>query len=289
MSAPIMLKTYYHLTKPGIVYGNALTTIAAFLFASQWHVDVGTFVGALLGISLVIASACVFNNYIDRNIDKVMARTKKRALVSGAVSGQAALIYATVLGLIGAGVLYWYTNLLTLGVALFGFFAYVVVYGIGKRKTVHGTVIGSISGAVPPVVGYCAATNRFDAAAVLLFLILVCWQMPHFYAIAMYRRNDYAAAHIPVLSVVKGMHATKLYILVYILLFMVACGLLTVFGYTGYVYLIAMSLLSLYWLKKGAAGITAHHDIQWARNMFGLSLAILLAWSVLISLDRFLP
>jgi heme o synthase len=283
------LRTYYQLTKPGIVYGNSLTTIGGFLLAAEGHVVWRTFMAAVGGLAFIMASACVSNNYIDRDIDKLMLRTRSRALARGTISGWNALLFSALLGLAGALLLFLYTNLLATCIALFGFFAYVVIYGIGKRRTVHGTVIGSISGAIPPVVGYCAARGSFDVGAMLVFLVLVCWQMPHFYAIALYRRSDYAAAHIPVLPTVKGIRAAKLHILGYIFAFMAAAALLTVFGYTGYTYLAIMALVSLYWLRKGVSGLHTMADEQWARSMFGLSLLVLLLWSALLSGNAFLP
>ncbi len=259
------------------------------MLASKGHIRVGLLLATLLGTSLVIASACVFNNYIDRDIDKHMARTKKRALVTGLIPGPIALTYATVLGLLGFLILSIYTNWLTVALGFVGIFSYVVLYGIGKRRSVHGTLVGSISGAMPPVAGYTAVTNRFDSGALLLFLILVFWQMPHFYAIAMRRYNDYAAAKLPVLPVKKGMKTTKVQILFYILAFSVAAGLLTVLGYTGYIYLIVMAGLGLYWLWLGLKGFKASDNTAWAKKMFLFSLIVILGFSIMVSVGSRLP
>jgi protoheme IX farnesyltransferase len=277
--------TYYWLTKPGIIYGNAITAGAGFFVASKGHVSLSLLLAMLIGLSLVIASACVFNNYIDRDIDAVMARTRKRALVKGLVSLRHALAYATILGLAGAMLLAAGTNLLTLALALAGWFFYVVVYGIAKRRTVHGTVIGSISGAVPPVVGYAAVTGHLDLGALLLFVILVLWQMPHFYAIAIYRREDYAAAHIPILPIVSGPRAAKIQILLYIAAFMIASLALTAFGYAGYAYLAVAAVLGLTWLGLGLRGFAAANDQHWARKMFRFSLIVITLLCIVMSLN----
>jgi len=221
-----MIKDYYSLTKPGIIFGNAIPAVAGFFLASKGHPNAGLFIAMLVGISFVIASACVFNNYIDRDIDKFMARTKKRALPTGIISGRNALLYAIVLGVIGFSLLLFYTNLLTTFVGFVGFFVYIVLYGISKRRSVYGTIVGSIAGAVPPVVGYVAVTNNFDMGALLLFLILVIWQMPHFYAIAIFREDDYAAASIPVLPIKQGIKATKIHMVLYIAAFLIATVML---------------------------------------------------------------
>jgi protoheme IX farnesyltransferase len=277
------------LAKPGIIYGNLIPAVAGYLLATRWHIDTATFAAMLLGLALVIGSACTINNITDRGIDAKMARTKSRALVSGAIKVPAALTYAAVLGLAGLGLLLWRTNLLTTGLALFAMFAYVVLYGFAKRRSVHGTLVGAISGALPPVIGYCAATSRFDDAALILFVAMVCWQMPHFYAIAIYRSSDYAAAGIPVLPLKSGQRATKIQILAYTIAFTVSAGLLTVLGYTGYIYWIFVSALGLAWLARGAAGFNATDSNHWARQMFGFSLIVMLAFSAAVAVGPLLP
>jgi len=262
---------------------------AGFLLASKGHINLGLLVATLVGLSLVVGSSCVFNNYIDRGIDAKMSRTKRRALVTQSISARSAIIYAVILGLAGSVLLGFYTNALALGLALFGFFAYVVMYGIGKRRSVHGTVVGSISGALPPVVGYTAVTGRLDAGAVILFLILVLWQMPHFYAIAIYRLDDYAAAKIPVLPLASGLRATKIQILVYIGAFMLATGVLNLFGYAGVTYLVVTLGLGAAWLVLGLRGFKSGNDELWARKMFRFSLLVITGWCIMISLNSLLP
>ncbi len=283
-----MIKAYYYLTKPGIIYGNAVTSIGGFFLAAKGHVDILLFFAMLLGMSLVIASACVINNFIDRSIDEKMERTKNRALVKHKISSRSAIIYAIILGLLGFTILIFYTNLLTAFIGLVGFFFYVVMYSIWKRKSIHGTLVGSISGAVPPVAGYCAASNQLDAGAIILFLILVIWQMPHFYAIAIFRLKDYANASIPVLPVKMGIKTTKIHILLYIVAFIVASFTLFSFGYVGYLYLVVMSLLGLIWLWMGLKGFKTENDDLWAKKMFRMSLIIITLFSVIISVEGFL-
>lgn len=281
-------KRYYYLTKPGIIRGNVITAAAGFLLASKNEFHLGTFIAMLVGISLVIASACVLNNYIDRKIDAKMERTKKRALVSGSISVQNAIVFASILGF-GGLVSLSFTNLLAICLALIGVVFYVVFYGIAKRKTVHGTLVGSVSGAIPISVGYCAASGAFDIGAILLFLVLVFWQMPHFYAIAIYRKKDYQAAGIPALPIEKGNHSTKIQIVLYIIAFIIASYTLMVFGYTGYTYLLVMALLGVWWLRMAVQGFSTKDDEKWAKKVFGFSLIVLLAFSVMIAVEVLLP
>ncbi|HUS26352.1 MAG TPA: heme o synthase [Nevskiaceae bacterium] len=283
------IQAYYRLTKPGIIYGNIINATGGFLLASRGHIDFWLLAATLAGISLVIAAACVFNNYIDRHIDKHMARTKKRALVLGTIPGRNALTYALLLQLAGFAILALATNLLTVVLGVIALFVYVVLYGIGKRRTVYGTIIGSAAGALPPVAGYVAVSNNFDTGALLLFLILTLWQMPHFYAIAMYRFDDYAQAKLPVLPVKKGMFITKINILLYIAAFTITTMLLTIFEYTGYTYLVVMAVVGLAWLWRGLQGFKAADDKVWARKMFLFSLIVILVFSASISLDAWLP
>lgn len=280
-----MMKTYYMLTKPGIIFGNVVTTAAGFALASKGDLDYWLFFATMLGLSFVIASAGVFNNYIDRKMDAKMERTKNRPLVTGAISSPKALIFAAFLVIIGIGILAFYTNLLTVCVALTGFFIYLVLYAFWKYHSFYGTLVGSLAGGVPPVVGYCAVSDRFDAGALILFLILVLWQMPHFFAIAMYRFSDYQAASIPVLPVQKGMHATKVQILLYIIAFTAAALTLTLSGYTGKVYFGMAILLGFAWFALGLYGFTIKNDVAWARKMFRFSLVVIMALCITISLD----
>jgi len=283
-----VLRAYYALTKPGIIYGNLVTTAAGFFLASKGVINLGLFLAIMAGTSLVIASACVFNNYIDRDIDLVMERTKQRALVAGTISGKQAITFGALLGLFGGLVLIRYTNWLTFAIGVVAFVDYVVLYGVAKRRSVHGTIVGSVAGAAPIVAGYTAVTGRLDAAAIILFLILVFWQMPHFYAIAIYRLKDYKAAGLPVLPVVQGLRATKVQIVAYIVAFIVATLALTVYDYTGYIYAGLMAIIGLIWFGKGIAGFSVQDNTKWAKRVFLFSLATLLSFSVLVSFGRFL-
>jgi heme o synthase len=284
-----MLKAYYRLTKPGIIYGNVLTAIAGFLLGSDGKIDFVRLLATLTGTALVIASACVINNYIDRDIDAKMKRTKKRALVSGTITGAQALTFAGLLGVIGLIVLATQTNMLTLWIGVIGFVDYVVLYTWSKRHTMFATLIGSISGATSITAGYTAATNTFDIGALLLFMILVLWQMPHFYAISLFRQDDYAAARIPVLPIVKGVLHTKIQILLYIAAFAATVVALTIFGVTGYTFVAVMGLLTGMWLWRGLQGFEADDHVSWGRKMFLFSLVIIMALSALLSIDTWLP
>lgn len=284
-------KLYYSLTKPGVLYGNVLTGLAGFLLASQGKVDWLLFLALTVGMTMVIASACVINNFLDQDIDAKMARTKKRALVRDEIPGRNAVIFSVLLGVIGMAVLILWTNWLVVAVGLVGFIDYVVLYGmLSKRLSIHGTLVGSISGAAPILAGYLAASGAVDAGAIIVFLILFLWQMPEFYSIAVYRQKEYAAAGVPVMSVVKGKTNTIIQIFVYTVLFVVSLALLTVYDVTGWMYLIVMMVLGLYWLWLGYKGLRVSEEEQdaWAKKMFHFSLVILLAFCFMVSVDAWL-
>lgn len=279
-----MMKTYYLLTKPGIILGNLITTTGAFALASKGGFDFSFFL-MLLGLGPVIASACVFNNYMDRIADAKMERTKNRPLARGLIAPWKAILFAIILCLFGIVILILYTNYLAASIAALGFFVYVGLYSLWKARSMYATLVGSISGAIPPVVGYTAAANRLDAGAFLLFVILVLWQMPHFFAIAIYRLDDYAAASIPVLPLMKGAYATKVQMLLYVLAFAAATISLMAFGYVGTAYIVVATILSAAWIYLSLKGFSAPDDRLWARSMFRLSLVIIMAFSVMISVD----
>lgn len=284
-----MLRDCYWLTKPGIIYGNAMTAIAGFLLASRWHIDLLLFLATILGTCLVIASACVINNYIDRGIDQKMARTKWREAAMRKLGAKGMIGYGAILGALGFGLLIVYTNWLVVLIGLIAYIDYIVLYGVSKRASVHGTLVGSIAGAAPPVAGYCAVTGKFDAGALVIFLIMVCWQMVHFYAIAIRRADEYKAARIPVLPLVKGVKATQTQMIGYTTGFMASVAALAALGYAGWVFLVVMTALGGYWLYRGLKGLKTQNGVKWAGGMFGYSLVVLLSFSVMLSVGSILP
>lgn len=285
-----MIKQYLQVTKPGIIFGNLISVVGGFLLASKGVIDYPLFLATLIGVSLVVASGCVFNNYIDRDIDRIMERTKNRVLVKGLIDPKVSLIYASVLGIVGMLLLYVAANPLAMVLAVIGFVIYVGVYSLYmKRKSVYGTLIGSLSGAAPPVIGYCAVTGQFDMGALILLLIFSLWQMPHSYAIAIFRFKDYQAANIPVLPVIKGISVTKNHITLYILAFMVATLMLTLSGYAGYKYLVVAAAVSAWWLGMALRGYKATNDSVWARKLFVFSIIAITSLSVMMSVDFNVP
>ncbi|WP_349914499.1 heme o synthase [Acinetobacter pittii] len=279
-----MLRKYLFLTKPGILFGNFITTLGGFFLAAQGSVDILLLLLTLLGTTLVVASGCVVNNVIDQDIDTKMQRTQNRALVKKTISPTVALIYALVLGIIGFSILWFGVNGYAFLFAMIGFIVYVGFYSLWtKRTSIHQTVIGSISGASPPVIGYTAVTHQFDVAALLLFLAYALWQMPHSWAIAIYRFDDYKNAGIPILPVARSIYRTKIECVIYILLFAAVLNGLYCFGYTNVFFLITFNALTAYWLYLSVIGFKAENDQLWAKRFFLYSVILITLLSLSFS------
>jgi protoheme IX farnesyltransferase len=226
---------YLSLAKPRMVLGNIVVAMAAFIFASPQIIPWGQFFCMSAGLALIIGSGCAFNNYLDRHIDARMERTKGRALPSGAVSGQGAIVFASVF-FAGGAVLLWYTNLFALGAAVAGFVTYVLFYTPLKHVSGYALFVGAVAGAMPPVVGYAAAAGTIDSTAAILFILLYLWQLPHFIAIAIYRFDEYATAGVPLLvgrygERVRGHARATFYASLWVLLLF--CAALLIFHFSA--------------------------------------------------------
>lgn len=280
----------YSLTKPRVMYANALTTAAGFFLASAGNFDWALFIAVCGGTTLIIGSACVLNNVLDRDIDQKMARTSKRATVTGDIGVPSAVAFSTLLAAAGFAILVVWVNWLVVAIGVAGFIFYVVLYGmLSKRMSMHGTLVGSISGAAPILAGYAAVTGSIDVGAVLAFLIMFFWQEPAFYSIAIYRRHEYARADVPVMSVARGVAFTKRQILLHTVLFVITSLLLQVFGYVGWTYSVVMAAVGAWWIGLAISGLRGTNDDQWARTMFRFSLAVLLILCVMFVVGPILP
>lgn len=243
----------------------------------------------LLGSTFVVMSACAANNLTDRSIDNRMSRTSKRALVTGLLPARRVLILSLVLGVAGFVILAWGVNWLTFWLGVVGYLDYVWWYAWGKRHTPHSTLIGTISGAIPIMAGYTGAVGRLDSTALLLGLAMVFWQMVHFYAIGIFRRNDYAAANLPILPVARGVKSTQAQMLVYGFLFLGAILALATFGSLGVVFGLMVGGLGLYWVWQAVKGFSSVKPEAWARSLFSFSLIVLLVFAAGVSLAPKLP
>lgn len=283
------IKALYRLTKPGVTYGNLITTVAGYLFAANGYIDWTVFLTLTIGTWGVIASACVINNYLDQDIDAVMTRTKQRPLLTGEVTPLQALVLGAVLGIGGTALLSIFTNYWVAGVGVFGWIVYVWLYGaLGKRKSVHGTLVGAVSGAVPILAGWLAVYPGIDIVGTLLFLVIFFWQMPEFYAISVFRRDEYAKAGVPVSAVVRGVPATIRQIFVYTILTVSSALALMVTPMTSRTMLVVLFIVSARWLYIVYEGLSTKDPAAWAKKEFHFALIFLMAFCIILAANPYL-
>ncbi|ARF18345.1 heme o synthase [Sporosarcina ureae] len=267
-------KDFLALIKIGIVNSNLITTFTGLFLAFQFtgksflhNFDLLVF--AILGTGLIIASSGAMNNLIDRDIDPVMSRTKSRPTVTGRFKAPAVMTLAVTF-LVAGEVLLFSASPMAGWLGILGVFAYVVLYSMwSKRKHVSNTVVGSLSGAIPPLIGWAAVDPTLPMGAWALFFIMFIWQPPHFYALAMRRTEEYRAANIPMLPVVKGFERTKKSMLMWVVLLFPLPFLLPQLG-TGFI--VFATLLNVGWLYLAIKGFKAKEDLKWATGMFVYSL-----------------
>lgn len=269
-----ILKDFLALIKIGIVNSNMITVFTGLFLAMQVNglhflQNIDLLIFAMGGSGLIIAGSAALNNLIDRDIDPVMSRTKSRPTVTGRFKAPAVLTLAISFIVIGEVLLFSASPAAGFW-GLAGVFSYVVLYSMwSKRKYVSNTVVGSLSGAIPPLIGWAAIEPSLGAGAWALFLIMFIWQPPHFYALAMRRTEEYRAANIPMLPVVKGFKRTKKSMLVWVLLLFPLPILLSELGTT---FMILATVLNFGWLYLAIKGFKVKDDIKWATGMFVYSL-----------------
>lgn len=274
------------LTKPGIIAGNLITALGGALLAGGGVAAPGPLLAILAGVALVVASGCVCNNVIDRDIDGRMARTRDRLLVEGRLAPGLALGYAALLGGLGLGLLGWQGGGLAAALGVLGWTVYVGLYSLWlKRRSVHAVLVGSLAGAMPPVIGYCAVAGRWDGAAWLLLLTFCLWQLPHSHAIALLRLDDYARAGIPVLPRVRGQATARATIVGQIPAFTLAAAGLGWAGHAGPAYLTVILLAGVAWWGSALVGWRHQPPRRWARRQFLGSILVVVTLSTLLALD----
>lgn len=282
------IKAYYEVTKPGIIRGNALHVLAGALIASVLPLDWGTIAAVVVGTSFVIASACVANNYMDRGIDAKMKRTSARPSVTGRIPARYATFYGFVLASIGLTILSIWTNAIVVCIGIIAYVTYVLAYGWAKRKTVHSTIVGAIPGALPAMAGYVAIDGNLTAGAWLVFALVFFWQMPHFYAISLFRRKEYRSAGLPVLGAVKDASFVRRHMFVHLLLYVAVVVALITYDVVGVSAGALLVAASAYWMA--VFGLTSRKDTdKWARSVFGASLLVVIALLGAAVLNLFVP
>jgi protoheme IX farnesyltransferase len=282
---PATWRDYLHLTKPGITISNLMTTFTGLWLAAKGAPDLKLTIFTLLGSAFFIASGATLNNFYDRELDLKMKRTRNRGVATGKIHPRNALAIGIALLVAGLIVLAVFANPLAAVWGLVGHIFYVLIYTPLKRVTTLNTVIGGVSGAAPPVIGWVAVTNSMDLGAWILFLILFLWQPPHFLALAMMKVDDYRAGGIPMLPVVKGFYETKRQMFFYGAALLPASLLLYHHSEVGLLYLAVAVVLGLIYLVLLFQGFKVEDDIAWAKKLFGYSLLYLTAFCAVVFLS----
>ncbi len=282
------LSPFLKLIKHGIILGNLVPVFAGFMLAltPQNISNISTLLLAIIGTSFVIASATIINNIIDRDIDKVMLRTQNRPLVNGDISLTCAILLAIIFTLLGFGILYFQVNTLAGNIALIGFIDYVILYSLlFKRHSTFSILVGSISGATPPLIGYVAASHQLSWDIPYLFIIFASWQIAHSYAIAIYREQDYSTANIPMPSRFLSLKMNQWRIVGYILLMLIATIFLVWQSFNFRILQLLTVILIASWLFSALKPIHMAPD-RWGKKQFINSLGIIMGLCAFIMLDH---
>ncbi len=291
IAQPNILVQFITLTKPRvnalIVFTAIIGMMLAYPAGIPW--DVPLMLKATFGIWLIASAAAAFNCLVEQQIDKKMARTRARPTVVGSIRTWQILLLAGIVGGLGLLVLYQFVNVLTMWLTLATFVGYAVIYTIIlKPATPQNIVIGGASGAMPPILGWAAVANVVSPESMLLFLIIFAWTPPHFWALALYRKNEYAKAGLPMLPVTHGTAFTQLHLLLYTFI-MVACTLLPVaIGMSGVIYLVSVTLLNAYFVYLAVKLYRKYSDAL-SKKTFAYSILYLSLLFAALLVDHYAP
>ena len=279
---------YFEVCKPKVVAVMLFTALVGMLIAAPLTLSFSTILAAMTGIALVSAAAAAINHVADHRIDALMKRTKNRPLPTGVLSSREVLIFAGLIGIAGTLILVLWVNMLTAALTLLSLVGYAVVYTrFLKYATPQNIVIGGAAGATPPMLGWTAATGQLDFGAFLLFLIVFVWTPPHFWALAMCRKEEYAEAGIPMLPVTHGEEFTRLQILLYIILLTLVTMLPYVTALSGPVYLFSAILLNAVFIYYGVV-LRINRTPKKAMEAFWYSIVYIMLLFAALLIDRYI-
>lgn len=283
-----VLHDYLTLCKPKVVLLMLITAWVGMLLATELSLPWEALVYGSLGIALSAGSGAVFNHVVEQHLDIKMLRTRARPVAAGRVSTRQACIFATVLAISGMLLLTFLVNSLTAWLTLFSLIGYAFIYTLFlKHATPQNIVIGGLAGATPPLLGWTAVTGQFDPHALLLVLIVFTWTPPHFWALALYRRKEYAQVAIPMLPVTHGVSYTKLSIVLYTVLLILVTLLPFITGMSGYPYLVASLVLNAIFLWLCVHLYTRPLE-KAALRLFGYSIFYLFMLFIVLLVDHYL-
>jgi len=281
-------KAYLESSKPKVVLLMIFTSFVGMLLANPLSLNFEVLIFGNLGIALMSLSAGSINQILDQRIDKIMLRTKRRPLVLGMLTTNSVILYSSVMAIFGFAILYFLINTLTAWLTFGSLIGYAFIYTLYlKRSTPQNIVIGGAAGATPPLLGWTAMTGQIDLIAVILFLIIFTWTPPHFWALALYRKEEYFAAKIPMLPVTHGEQYTRVHITLYTLMLTIVSFLPFIIKFSSYFYLIGaliLNLIFLYYVLKMQIG----KNNLLANKIFNYSIIYLSALFSFLIADRYL-
>lgn len=279
---------YLILCKPRVVVLIVFTAVVGMFLAVPGWPPLVAFVAGTLGIGLAASSAAAINHLLDRRVDAKMARTRNRPLATGQLTERNVLIFAMSLGILAMTILLVWVNSLTAILTFMSLIGYAVVYTAWlKRATPQNIVIGGAAGAAPPVLGWTAVTGSLDPQALLLFLIIFVWTPPHFWALAIYRKEEYALVDIPMLPVTHGAAFTRLQILLYTILLVIVTTLPYLTGMSGLVYLSGVTVLNAGFMWY-ALRMMSSKDILLPMHTFAFSITYLMVLFIFLLVDHYI-
>ena len=283
-----LLKSYYHLCKPNVVYMMLICAFVGMLLAEQYVSSYLYLFVSLLGIALCAASAAAINQVIDRKTDASMTRTDQRPIPQGDLSPMHASVFALIIGISGSMILYFFVNTLTMVLTITSLIGYAFIYTVYlKRATPQNIVIGGLAGAAPPLLGWSSITNTIDPYALLLVLIIFVWTPPHFWALAIYRKDEYAKESIPMLPVTHGVEFTKLQIVLYTIILFIVSILPYVVLMSGIIYLVSALILSSIFMYY-AVKLFVSKDNEIAMKTFQFSIYYIFLIFLALLVDHFI-
>jgi heme o synthase len=284
----IPYRKYFELCKPKVVVLIVFTAIVGMLLSTPGKLPLDLFIFATLGIALASASGAAINHWVDQRIDSLMDRTKNRPLVQGDMEGPSALIFAISLGVIAMIILVTQVNMLTALLTFMSLIGYAVIYTMFlKRTTPQNIVWGGAAGAAPPALGWAAMTGELNTEALLLFLIVFVWTPPHFWALAIKRKDEYAKAGLPMLPVTHGIAFTKIHILLYTLMLLAVTLMPFVIHMTGLVYLAGALALGIGFIYHAVKLYRTGNSDEHAMKTFSYSIFYLSALFSFLLLDHY--
>lgn len=277
--------SFLDLCKPKIVLLLTLTALVGMLLTIEFYSNIFSGLGSLLGFAFLAASSAALNQIFDRETDKNMERTKKRPLAKGDITLSQALTFTAVLLFFGSSMLLYFSNLLTLLITTFGFIFYSLVYTIYlKWTTPQNIVIGGLSGALPPLIGWTAVTNEISLLPLILVLIIFLWTPPHFWPLAIDRMEEYKKEGVPMMPIAKGVSRTKKEMVIYAVLLLGASLSPFFYGLTGYFYLISTTALNLYFIYLCISYLNDDNN-QLSMKIFNFSVRYMLLFFLATYID----